>query len=313
MNEESLKVIFKKYLKDLKRRKNIKNYYIKEMKGGKTYGAVLLDSIFLKALMIIWLFIYIVLKTRKFLLSLVITLGLFSIALYVNYYFKTNRYNKKVIEINKDIVKKKIIREISYFTNYEFIQYIKELLEKHYNISFTNYEKDIDLIGKKEGEVWAVKCFKTSQEERIVKKDMEDFKNKVSETGIEREIIVTNSYFADVLKEEYEEETELIDFDSLISIIKEIGDYPSNKEIEEIIISRYEENKRRISKEKEPVFSKTKIFRYLFLSFCLLILSNMTVYKSYYIVMAFISLALGMISIFYEFFYKFISEETEEE
>lgn len=313
LNEESLTDSLKRRLKDLKRRKNIKNYYLKKIKGGKSYNAVLLDSLIIKFIMTLLFFIVLISKTGHFILSLIISLLFLFSVLYASYYIKAKKFNKKVIEINKDIVNRKIMKEINYFTNDEFIQYVREIFEKYYNISFDEYKENIDLVGKKYDEVWAIKCFKTSQEDRISKKDIRDFKDEVDEIGIERGIVVTNSYFVSGMKTEYEGIIELVDFDSLVYMVKEIGEYPSKEDVEEIIISRYEENKKDISKRKGHVFSKTKVFKYLFLSFCLFILSTMTIYSFYYMIMAFISLSLAIVSVFYEYFQKLIFKETEEE
>ncbi|MSS43259.1 hypothetical protein FYJ27_05870 [Anaerosalibacter bizertensis] len=312
LSEKTIKNGFKQYLKDLKRRKNIKNYYLKRIKGGKSYNAVLVDSLLIKILMSLLFFIFLIFKTKHFIISIIGALSFFSLALYASYYIKSNRYDKKVRDVNKDIVKKKIIKEINYFTSDEFIQYVKEILENYYDASFEKCGKDIDLIGKKEDEIWAVKCFKIPLEERISKKDIKDFKDKVDEIGIERGIVVTNSYFIEELEDEYEGVMEFVDFDKLIFMIKEIGEYPSKEEIEDIIINRYNENKRKVSEKKGKIFSKTKVIKYLFLSFSLYILSKMTIYRSYYIVMAFISLSLAIVSIFYEYFYKIVMKDIEE-
>lgn len=312
MSKKTINDRFKQCLKDLKRRKNIKNYYLKKIKGGKSYNAVLVDSLLIKILMSLLFFIFLIFKTKHFIISIISTISFFSLALYTSYYIKSNRYDKKVSEVNENIVKKKIIKEINYFASDEFIQYVKEILEKYYDASFEKYGKDIDLIGKKQDEIWAVKCFKIPLEERISKKDIKDFKDKSNEIGIERGIIVTNSYFIEGLEDKYEGIMEFIDFDKLIFMIKEIGEYPSKEEIEEIIINRYNENKRKISEKRGNLFSKTKVIKYLFLSFSLYVLSTITIYRFYYIVMAFISLSFAIVSIFYEYFYKTIMKDIEE-
>lgn len=312
MSKKTINDRFKQCLKDLKRRKNIKNYYLKKIKGGKSYNAVLVDSLLIKILMSLLFFIFLIFKTKHFIISIISAISFFSLALYTSYYIKSNRYDKKVSEVNENIVKKKIIKEINYFASDEFIQYVKEILEKYYDASFEKYGKDIDLIGKKQDEIWAVKCFKIPLEERISKKDIKDFKDKSNEIGIERGIIVTNSYFIEGLEDKYEGIMEFIDFDKLIFMIKEIGEYPSKEEIEEIIINRYNENKRKISEKRGKLFSKTKVIKYLFLSFSLYVLSTITIYRFYYIVMAFISLSFAIVSIFYEYFYKTIMKDIEE-
>lgn len=312
MSEKTINNGFKQYLKDLKRRKNIKNYYLKKIKSGKSYNAVLIDNLIIKILMSLLFFLFMIFKTEHLTVSIISSILFFSLALYASYYIKSNRYDKKVSEVNEDIVKKEIIKEINYFTNYEFIQYIKEILEKYYDVPFERYRKDIDLIGKKQDEIWAVKCFKIPLEERISKKDIKDFKDRANEIGIERGIIVTNSYFIEELEDEYEGVMEFVDFDKLIFMIKKIGEYPSKEEIEEIIINKYNENKRKILEKRGKVFSRKKVIKYLFLSFSLYILSKMTIYKSYYIVMSFISLSFAIVSIFYEYFYEIIKRDIEE-
>ncbi len=55
----------------------------------------------------------------------------------------------------------------------EYILYIKEILEKHYNAEFREMDEDIDFIGEINGEEYGIKCFKSSLDniitERILK------------------------------------------------------------------------------------------------------------------------------------------------
>lgn len=304
MNDDLLDKI-SSYIKKLNRDKKIKNYYLKKMKGGKGYNAVVLDSVLIEFIFSIVLLIYLFIQTNNIVFSIIISISMFIFILYISYFFKMQKFTKKIFDINNDLSKKKIMKEINTFTNYEFILYVKKTLEKYYNVSFIEYENDIDLIGQIHDKIYAVKCIRIAQDERVTTRDIKSLRYHMSMMGVEEGICITSSYFVEGLKEEYKN-IKFIDFKKLLSILKEVDMYPSKDEIEEIIISKYEEDKNKFMNVKTHIFSSEKVFRYLFLSMTLYILSKTTSFGLYYRIMAIFSLAFGLISIFYGVIYEMI-------
>lgn len=280
-----------------RRNRNIKNYYLKKMKNGKSYNAVLIDSLFVKIIFtsIFFLFTYYVFK--KISVAIIISIFIFVGLLYSNYHIKKHRFKTKTMEINDDLGKKRIIKEISCQTNYEFAQYIKGILETYYSTKFTYLDgSDIDFVGDLNGEGIGIKCIRLSQDERLTKRDVKSFKHSLEKANLKNGIFLTSSYFVDEIKLETINNIILLDFDDLINIIKDVNLFPTKEEIEEHILSRYAENKRKLLESKERIFKSNKIKKYLLLSLCLFVLSKITTYSSYYLVMAIIALLLGLIS-----------------
>ncbi|WP_416197806.1 MAG: Restriction endonuclease [Sporanaerobacter sp.] len=293
------------YIKKINRDKKIKNYYLKKMKDGKGYNAVVIDSVLIKLILSIVFLIYLFIQTNNIVFSIIISISALIFVLYISYYFKMRKFKKKILDINNDLSKKKIMKEINTFTNYEFILYVKKVLENYYNTSFVEYENDIDLIGQIHDKIYAVKCIRIAQDERVTTRDIKSFKYHMSMMGAEEGICVTSSYFVEGIKEEYKD-IEFIDFEKLLFILKKVNMYPSKDDIEEIIINKYKENKNKVMSAKNHVFSSEKVFRYLFLGMTLYVLSKSTSFGLYYKIMAIFSLIFGLVSIFYGVIYEMI-------
>ena len=298
--EKGFLIRFKKAIVKNRRDKNIKDYYLKKMKNGKSYNAVLIDSLFVKLIFVFIFFLIINEVGKKFLVAILSSLFVFVGLLYLSYHIKKQRFLTGVIEINDDLGKKRIIKEISFYTNYEFIEYVKRVLDSYYSTNFIQLESsDIDLIGRIDGENYGIKCVKLPQDERVTKKEVNSFQYSLKNANLERGILLTSSYFVDEMSNEVINDVILMDLDYFLTMIKEVNMYPTKKEIEEHILSRHAENKRKLLNSREKVFTSHKIKKYMFLSLCLFLLSKIATYSSYYLIMSIISLLLGVICLIF--------------
>lgn len=280
-----------------RRDKNIKDYYLKKMKNGKSYNAVLIDNVFVKIIFTLFFFLFTYFVFKKVSVAIILSIFVFVGLLYISYHIKKHRFMTKIIEVNDDLGKKRIIKEISCQTNYEFAQYIKSILETYYSLKLAYLDSsDIDFVGELNGKGIGIKCIRLSQDERVTKRDIKSFKHSLEKANLKNGIFLTSSYFADEIKLQTVNNIILFDFDDLINIIKEVNLFPTKEEIEEHILSRHAENKRKLLKSKERIFKSNKIKKYLLLSLCMFMLSKITTYRLYYLVMAIIALLLGLIS-----------------
>lgn len=287
----------KKDIMRFNRNKKIKDYYLKKMKNGKSYNAVIIDSLLIKVVFAIISLLIINKLSNNFLISILLSLLIFISLVILSYHIKKQQFISGVEEINNDLGKKRIIKEITFYTNNEFVEYVKSILECYYSTTFVQLDNsDIDLIGRVNEESYGIKCIKLPQDERVTKKEVRSFEYSLNKSNLEFGILLTNSYFVDELRNQEIIDIELMDLDYLLSIIKKVNKYPTNKEIEEHILNRYTENKRKLLSSREKVFTSHKIKTYLILSISLFLLSKIATYSSYYLIMAVITLLLGLIS-----------------
>lgn len=288
---------FKNAISNRKREMTIKNYYSKTMKNGKSYNAGIMDGILIKLL--ITFVIFILLKdiidsmAITIMISLFILIGLF----YISNHIKKAKYQIRVEEINEEIGEKRILKDLNSLNNYEFVGYIKKILESYYSEPFKGFIGELDLVGTIKEHDYGVKCIRLSQDERVNKKDVNEFQHSLKESGLSRGILITNSYFSQEVKDELFYNIELIDFKDLLQILKEVEMYPTKEEIEEHILNKQAEKRRKLMNLRDKVFTINKVGKYFFLSFCLFLLSNIATYRKYYLIIALISLLLGLVSI----------------
>lgn len=125
------------------------------------------------------------------------------------------------------------MRELSQLNREEFVIYIKGILERYYQAEFTCGEEGIDLIGKIKNKSYAVKCIKSSQEDKIIRNRIEDFHDFINYLDYDEGIIVTNSYFQDGAT--FDTSLILFDFSGIKEIVKSIDEYPTDEEIKSIL------------------------------------------------------------------------------
>lgn len=287
---------FKKHFNYLKRKLVLNNYYNSVIKKGKNIQATLLDFIFVLFILMITFTIIVFKLTKDIFLALTIgiVIGLTYLVLLVLWNRRTKE--KRIIKINEEIADSELIKEIEQKDNREFLLFMKDILERYYNANFYEGNRYIDFIGEINGEIYGVKCIKLPIDSRVDLDKIEFFNREIKKKNINEGIIVTNAYF----KEELKNKTNyiLIDFDRIKQILKEIGSYPTQKDIEDLIISRFE-NKKDMIKEKLISKDKSKILKFMLLGIVLILYSPFVSYTLYYKIMGFLSISIALILSFY--------------
>jgi len=296
-------IIFKKYINSLKRSFILNNYYNSIIKKGKNIQATFLDFIFiLFFLMIMFTAIVYRLTQDVFLaFSIGIVIGLTYIVLLSLWNRRTKE--KKILKINEEIADNELIKEIEQKDNREFLFYVKDILEKYYNTNLCEYNRYIDFVGEINGDLYGIKCIKLPFDAKLDLDKVESFNREMKKKNIKGGIIVTNSYF----KEELKNRTNyiLIDFNKIKEMLKAVGSYPTQKDIEDIIISKYEDKKDMI-KEKITSKDKGKILKFMLLGVILILYSPFVSYTLYYRIMGFLSIGIAILLGFYNII-KFIN------
>lgn len=281
----------KDYSSKIKKKFILNEYYIRRIKDGKSLGASFMDWFFIS--LIIGLFFYITIfnSIQNFVITILLTGLLLFIYVFLLIYVKRKVKKKNILKINEEIGEEQIRRRIEKYKDDEFCLFIKDILEKYYDVCFFQGYNGIDFIGEINGERYGIKCIKSSWDDKIYLKDINYFIEAMREKNIGEGIIVTNAYFDEDVKENTD--YLLIDFNHIKNILKKIDIFPTNEEIENLIISEHKARKKDL-KENFKTNRKEKIYKFLLLGLALYIVSSYVAYPLYYKIMAFISFALGI-------------------
>lgn len=238
--EEIIKKLKEKYSQN-KQNEIIKNYYSKEINKGKTYRAQHLDNVLFIVLIFLIITLVLIVKSNRILLPIYVSLiSAFFISNSINAINK-KKIRKKELAINKDLKSRRIIREIAQLNREEFILYVKDILDLFYSTEFDFGEDGVDLIGYINNKKYGVKCIKSSLEDRIISKKVNEFSNLINGLNYDEGIIVTNSYFQKDIKDNTS--LILIDFLGIKEMLMKIDRFPTDEEIRNYIIHRYDDRK----------------------------------------------------------------------
>lgn len=287
---------FKDYFKRIRRQFILNNYYTSKTKDGKSIQASLIDWIFLTIIIFTFFLITIYNSTKKVVLSIILTMVIVGIYLIFLIVWKRKNRLVKIKEINEDLASKQVLKEITKYGNRDFLTYVKELIEKYYDIEIFQNTGHINFFGEINGELYGIKCVKSSMEDRVGLKELRHFMDEVENYNLEYGIIVTNSYFSEEVRKEVD--YLLIDFDGIKKMLKAIGTYPNKEEIEELIINRHRSRREKIKKSLS-FYKKDKIYKFILLGFIFYIISPFVSYPLYYRLMAFICMGFGIIIAIY--------------
>lgn len=270
----------------------VRNYYSKESNKGKSYSANYIDSLLIVLLLFMLLALFLIIKANSIALPIYISLiTIFFVSKAIKS-LKEKKNNEKIMQVREDLKSKRITRELSQLNREEFIDYTKSILEKYYQSEFTYGEAGIDLTGSVRGKKYAVKCIKSTLEDRIIRKKVDDFKNYIKYLNYDEGIIITNSYFQDNIKEN--SSLILFDFMGIKEILKNIDEYPTDEEINSYIIYRFDERKKNIENQIKHITIK-KIIKLYSIFIVFYVISYFVQYSYYYKVMAVISFVVATI------------------
>ncbi len=270
----------------------VRNFYSTEVNKGKTYKAAYLDNILFILLLFFILVFTLIIKSNSILLPIYISLiTIFFITKSINV-INQKRDKKKIMAINEDLKSRRVIRELTQLNREEFIEYTKEILDKFYSTEFIYGEDGVDLIGYINKKKYGVKCIKSSLEDRILSKKVDEFNNLINNLDYDEGLLVTNSYFQDGIKDNTS--LILIDFLGIKEILKKIDKFPSDEEIKNYIIHRYDDKKKTI-RNQIKVITFGKIFKLYGVCVVFYFISFFVKYGLYYKIMGVMAFILATI------------------
>ena len=279
----------------IKKRLILDNYYRGKIKNGKTTGASLLDWLLVAFILTVFFLITTFNSTKSIVWSIVLTIILMLIFIFIFSVLSKRQKIKNIGKVNESLSDEEILNKIEKLNNPEYLLYIKGLLERYYDTSLFEMDEYINFIGEINGEKYGIKCFKSPIDNIITENDIRNYDLAMASNELEYGIIISNSYFHQDLKEKFD--YILIDFDFIKQILKELGEYPTKEEIQDLILSNYE-NRRIALIEDIKRNNKEKIYRFSLLGLILYFLSSYTSFPQYYsisgIILIFIGLILGL-------------------
>ena len=283
----------KGFLKDIRRRIILHSYYTRKIKDGKSSQAALVDWIFSILFLVLFFLITIFNSTRSVLASVSITMILLSFYIIVMVAWRGRVRARRIVAINEQLATERISGQLDKYSNRDFITYVRDLLESYYSTKFDEYKDNIDLVGEIDGEIYGVKCIKAPAGTRVTLKNMEYFILDMEGNGIREGIVVTNTSFADEVREETD--YLLMGLEQIEDMLKMAKEgYPSREEIEDLIIDRYDMGRKELM-GNIGFRGKGKAYKFILLGVVFYLVSPLVSYPLYYKVVAFISVLYGTI------------------
>ncbi|KNF09955.1 mrr restriction system domain-containing protein [Gottschalkia purinilytica] len=300
------KGIFNNVISSTKRFNNnlkIKKFYTEKTGNGKSYIASSMDKALLSFLIWIFIFVYIYYKSNSFFLSTIISTQF--IILYIILIRKINKrkLEKNIENIDKSIILNKVYKDIIDYSPDEFVNYIKDVLEKC-TLKDTQIlnKKDIDLIGILNEKKLGIKCYQHNKEHNVSVSNVRSFFLELRELNIDEGIIITTSDFSDEAVEfsnkvKEHKKIKLINLNNFLNIMKKANMYPSKKQINEMILEEISDNKKRIKDYGKNVISQSNMKKCFILGIVLLAFSKITPFAKYYRIVAYVLIFLGLVSL----------------
>lgn len=309
----------KSKVKTINNNRRVRAFYLERISKGKTHLAYILDLVFMQISFFVITLAFFFTRTHNLMFSLVITFQFFILFVLMLYKINQLKFQKSIKEVNYELVKKKMLQEYINKTKYEFNSYFVKLLEEgSLNNTIHSSEKEIDLIGDVEGEKVAIKLYQYKEDYKVSIPNVREFFLKVKELGITSGIIITTSGFSQDVYEFLPKLKEhcnihLLDMDGVMELLQKADMYPTNKEIEKMVLNDINENRKKILKHRNNLLSGSKAIKYFALSFFLYLGGGVTPYKAYYNLASYGLLILGTMSLGKHLLYLLSSRIEKEE
>lgn len=272
------------------RRKILKNYYSKELRKGKTYRASSMDKLLIYGITFIILTLALTIKFNNLLLSILTSTVVLYFIIIISSFLSSKSRSKKVDEINENLKKQKLNREFTNFNKEDFNQYIKKLLEEYYQVEVKKAGLPLDLKLTKDGDDFGVKCVKYSMEDKITSREIDIFLNELNSLDLDDGILITNTHFTDGIKDN--SKIILMDFDNIVEILKELGRYPKDEEMEDYIVDRFIDRRNSVKSQVKD-FNKRKIIQLYGLCAVFYLLSFFISFPRFYKIMAVVTFVIA--------------------
>lgn len=285
--------------------KNIKlnRYYQKKATKDKSLTANLLDKLLSRMIILVGFYVFFFIITKDNLFSLIISIQFFLLFNFIIYKINKLKISRAKETVNAQIAKNKIIKDLTNKAPYEFFEVIRLALEKC-NVEGLELllKKEIDMIGKLNGNKIGIKCFQYNEDYKVSFKEIREFFLELKELGIDEGIIITTSSFTEDVSEFMPKLKEhvklhLIGQDKLVKMWDTAELYPSIQEIQNLILSEVAENRKKFKEYRKIALAKGKSIKYFLIGTVIYFWGRITPYEFYYRIVSYILFSLGIITV----------------
>lgn len=303
MNKKDFFKSFRKYIMDKMKKRKLKRFYLEKKGNGKSYAATLFDSIVFKLLFSIASFAFFYFRTEDMWFSIIISVQFLILFSLITYKVNKIKMAKTIKKVNGQVAKREIYKDLTNETPYDFVENIRDNLGKCNidNLEISS-ERDLDLIGYFHGEKIGIKCLQYNSDYKVNINIIREFFLSLRKHDLKEGIVITTSSFSEDVKDflpklQKHVKIHVIGLDKLIEIMKRAETYPSEKEIQSIILNEIAHKKRRLKEYRDTVLSKGKTTRYILIGIMIYFLGKATNYRIYYTAVSIILITLGIFSI----------------
>jgi len=317
------KTVIKKLEKKLKykiKQYKLNSFFISKSNKKKTLFARIIDRLFTSIIIFVISYLIFIYKWNNIYISIFLSI-IFSILIYSILKLKDKREIKNAKKITaKKIVEEMIYNDILNKTPGEISTYFFDLFTQlGFSINDNLSEEDFYLEAYNNNLKIGINILQYSSEYGVNEEALRKFFLKLNKNNLNKGIIITTSIFYEdtkklAMKLKKYKDIELIDMKKLIAIIKDTKLYPNNKDIENYILNKIENDKRTVTYYIKNILLPNKWKKYLVSSFSIWIFGQFTDFYNYYIFIVLILFSLGIVCLLRKiinYIYKYNEKKPE--
>ncbi len=284
-----------------------KNYYLSVKDDKRNTFAKVFDYSVWRIIVFFFVFVYLYLETNRLYLSILLSSVIFTIVHSIAIKGRKRKLEYMKEQKRRYIGSQRVYNEIMNKTIDEMKEYIKEVFSFMGFTKFKFNEVDqrhilLKSVYKEEEIMLLFNIYKNDLEVEL--KEVKEFIDVLIDNKIKKGILLTTSDFTrdsyDYIKDLNEDyNVLLVNKEQLLKIIEDMGLFPTDDEIDEIIESKINKKQMKWNKYKNIALSKNKAKGYFILSIYLAIAAWYTPFTIYYMIISSAILALGIISLIF--------------
>lgn len=303
--------------KEIKEKFRIKRYYKIKANNGMGFLASILDKLIFRSIIFLVIFIYIKSIIKSISMSISLIFMIITVYTLLAYKINNKRLKEGIKIINKNLIIEKIYRKLMNKSTDSYVEYMKEILLNFGVTDMRNtLSKDLDIVGIKNGGEIGIKCYQYSEEHDVDENDIKNFFIDIRDNDINRGIILTTSSFSDEARTFFENieyvSVIFLTIEDIIEIIKETSLYPSERDIEEMILKELDNKRIKVKNEGKKIISKDNTKSCIIAGIVIILFSKVTIFTTYYKIFGSLLIILGIVPLIKTLVSLILSENTEE-
>ncbi|NLJ41850.1 MAG: hypothetical protein GX352_09650 [Clostridiales bacterium] len=276
------------------------SYYMGNAKGSLSIFGMILDHMFLLAIIFAFLYIWLVFRTRVPLLSLAISLIVTSLLGFALYLKKKETYKKRRNHVRKNIAREYMASRLSILSKQEFEWQLVRALSTQKELTDIEHRGGY-LKAKLSGMPVAIGYYHAPPKGYETYERVWNFYNSLRSKGYTSLFYISSGYFEDACENISGESSKipitLLDIENLLDLMEKANMGPGEDQLDALIKERIKDDKKQHIQKMRASSAPSKLKRYLASS--LLFLGAAFLFRQYflfYIVLSILFFVLGLIS-----------------